>query len=49
MNYEYKNPEVESDNKQLLIGYLISLSGALGTTILLRQMAKGFISAATGN
>lgn len=49
MNYEYKSPEFETSNKDLLIGYCIALSGALGSTVILRKLAAGLVSSATGN
>ena len=48
MNIEYKNPDVESCIKSMTGGYLVTLTGAIGSTLFMRHILKSVLSTAVG-
>jgi len=48
MNFEYKNPDVKACYKNISVGYLLTLSGAIGSTLLMRKLLTSVLSTAQG-
>jgi hypothetical protein len=49
MNFEYKNPDIKACIKSIAFGYLVTLTGAIGSTLYMRHLLSSVLATAVGS